>query len=32
MDAYAYAADTRGSTFGVVAEFYKDNWLLKAAR
>jgi hypothetical protein len=32
MGAYNYAADTKGYTFGVVAEWYKDNWLLKAAR
>ena len=32
MGAYNYAADTKGYTVGVVAEWYKDNWLLKAAR
>ena len=32
MGAYNYAADPKGFTFGVVAEWYKDNWLLKAAR
>ena len=32
MGAYNYAADTKGFTVGVVAEWYQDNWLLKAAR
>ena len=32
MGAYQYAADTKGFTFGIVAEWYKNDWLVKAAR
>ncbi len=32
MGAYSYAADTKGYTYGVVAEWYQDDWILKAAR
>jgi high affinity Mn2+ porin len=32
MGAYNYAADTKGFTFGIVAEWFKDDWLFKAAR
>ena len=32
MGAYSYAADTKGYTFGAVAEWYQDNWIYKAAR
>ena len=32
MGAYGYAADTKGFTYGVVAEWYQDDWILKAAR
>ena len=32
MGAYSYAADTKGYTYGVVAEWYQDDWILKMAR
>jgi hypothetical protein len=32
MGAYNYAADTKGFTFGIVAEWFKDDWLFKVAR
>jgi high affinity Mn2+ porin len=32
MGAYGYAADSKGYTYGVVAEWYQDDWILKAAR
>ena len=32
MGAYSYAADTKGYTFGAVAEWYQDNWVYRAAR
>jgi hypothetical protein len=32
MGAYGYAADTKGYTYGVVAEWYQDDWIVKAAR
>jgi len=32
MGAYGYAADAKGFTYGVVAEWYQENWILKAAR
>ena len=32
MGAYNYAADPKGYTVGLVAEWYKDNWQLRAAR
>lgn len=32
MGAYGYAADTKGYTYGAVAEWYQANYILKAAR
>jgi len=32
MVAYAYAADTKGFTYGAVIEWYQDNYILKFAR
>ena len=32
MGAYNYAADPKGFTVGVVAEWFKDDWTLRAAR
>lgn len=32
MGAYSYAADTKGYTYGAVAEWYQGDWILKAAR
>jgi high affinity Mn2+ porin len=32
MGAYGYAADTKGFTYGAVAELYLDNWIIKTAR
>jgi len=32
MGAYGYAADTKGYTFGAVAELFLDNWIIKTAR
>jgi len=32
MGAYSYAADTKGYTYGAVAEWYQDAWIAKAAR
>jgi len=32
MGAYGYGADTKGFTFGTVAELYLDQWNIKAAR
>jgi len=32
MGAYSYAADSKGYTYGVVAEWYQDDWILKMAR
>ena len=32
MGAYGYAADIKGFTFGGVAEWYQDDWIVKTAR
>jgi len=32
MGAYGYAADIKGFTYGAVAEWYRDNWVIKIAR
>lgn len=32
MAAYGYSADSRGFTYGAVAEWYQDEWITKAAR
>jgi high affinity Mn2+ porin len=32
MGAYGYAADTKGFTYGAVAEWYQDNYIFKVAR
>lgn len=32
MGAYGYAADTKGSTYGAVLEWYQENYILKLAR
>jgi carbohydrate-selective porin OprB len=32
MGAYSYAADTKGYTYGLVAEWYQDDWILRAAK
>ena len=32
MGAYGYAADTKGFTYGAVAEWYQDDWILRTAR
>jgi high affinity Mn2+ porin len=32
MGAYGYAADNKGYTYGVVAEWYQNDWIVKAAR
>ena len=32
MGAYGYAADSKGFTYGIVGEWYQDDWILKAAR
>lgn len=32
MGAYGYASDTKGFTYGTVAELYLDHWIIKTAR
>ena len=32
MGAYGYGADMKGFTYGLVAEWYQDDWILKAGR
>jgi len=32
MGAYGYGADVKGFTFGVVGEWYQDNWILRGGR
>jgi high affinity Mn2+ porin len=32
MGAYSYAADTKGYTYGAVAEWYQNDWIVKTAR
>ena len=32
MGAYGYAADGKGFTYGLVGEWYQDDWILKLAR
>jgi hypothetical protein len=32
MGAYGYSADAKGYTYGLVAEWYQDDWIVRAAR
>ncbi len=32
MGAYGYAADSKGFTYGLVAEWYQDDWIIKGGR
>lgn len=32
MGAYGYSADTKGYTYGVVGEWFQDDWILRIAR
>ena len=32
MGAYGYAADPRGYTYGLIVEWYQNDWILKAGR